>query len=166
MATTLQSDISSSLRWTFQTTDGADARTTTDANSISLIDSLVDGNGLDQANLIIHARATVPVATPLSVDLAGTLKDSFGNTITMTKVKAIGIAIPYLAGGGDLTVGGTFTSYLGGTTPTLFIKNGGGVFLWNPTAAGYAVTAGTGDTLTLTATTATVVADYVVIGAT
>jgi hypothetical protein len=162
MATSLQCDVSAAVRWTFSTTDGDDARQIVDANTLSLIDSLANGTALDQANNILHGQSDVPVATPLSIDLAGTLKDSFGNTVTMTKVKCVMISN---SGSGSIALTGGFIAYLlGDADADMTLPSGAAFMIWNPTLAAYTVTAGTGDTITITASGATATVDYVVIG--
>lgn len=166
MATSLQCDVNVAVKWNYQTTDGTDARPVVDANTISMIDSLANGTAIDQADLPLHGQASVPVATPLSLDLSGTLKDVFGNTISMARVKGVLISVPYVAGGGTVTLTGNWiTGLLGNAGASLPIANGGCVLLWNPSLAGITVTNSTRDTITITAAGATTVVDYVVIGA-
>jgi hypothetical protein len=165
MATSLQTDLSVAIKWNYQTTDGTDSRTIVDANTISMIDALTNGTAIDQGDLILHGQASVPVATPLSLDLAGTLKDVFGNTITMAKVKGILVNVPYVAGGGTIALTGNWiTGLLGHTSASLPIANGGSWLLWNPSLNGITVTGSTRDTITITASSATTVVDYVIIG--
>lgn len=165
MATTLQSDLSVAVKWNYQTTDGNDSRPIVDANTVSMIDSLTNGTAIDQGDLVLHGRASVPVVTPLSLDLAGAIADVFGNTITMAKVKCVMIAVPYVAGGGTITLTGNWiTGLLGHTSASLPIANGGCWLLWNPSTAGITVTGSSRDTITITAATATTVVDYVIIG--
>lgn len=166
MATSLQCDVSAALRWVFQTDDGDSARAVLDANTVSLIDALTDGSGSDQANKVYHARLSIANASPVTLDIAGGLTDVFGNTITMTAVKAMMILNHGTTDSALLTVGGTFKSYMqSGASTSLYVGRGGGVLLWNPTLTAWTVTAGTGDTITITSSGENpITCDVVIIG--
>lgn len=158
-------DLSVAARWNQTTDDGEPTRQAVDQNTLSLIETIANGNGPNQADLILHGTETIEVVSPLTIDLAGTAEDIFGNVVAMDRVKLIMIIVREEDSGGGLTVGGTFRSYLGGTTPTVSLPNGGCVVLFNPTLSAWSVTAGSADTVVLTATGAACTVDYVIVGA-
>lgn len=105
------------------------------------------GTGLGKADIAFLDNRTLATATSENLDLAGTLLDSFGQTVNLQHVKVIYIrADP--TNTTNITVGGASTNaFLGplaGTTPTYTIPPGGFI-LWVHPTTGWAVTSGTGD---------------------
>jgi len=131
--------------------------------------SLASGTGANQADKIFHDQRTLAASATEDLDLAGVLTDVFGAALTFARIKAVLIhALP------------TNTNNVNVTRPAtngvpLFLAAGdgipvrpGGAFCWiSPDATGVAVTAGTGDLLTLTNSGAgtSVVYDVIIIGA-
>lgn len=112
--------------------------------------SLASGTGAAQADLIFHDKRTIAATTNDDLDLAGSLTDACGATLTFAKVKLIYIENPS-GNDGDVVVGAAasnqFVGPLGGATHTIAIKPGGCLLLASPVNAGWTVAAGTGDIL-------------------
>jgi hypothetical protein len=129
---------------------------------------LKDGTAINQANQLFTDKRNVALSTTDTLDLAGTLVNNLGQTVTLTKVKGL-IIKSAAANGSTLTVGGNvnaFADWLGAATHTVKIRPGGVLCLMAPDATAYAVTAGTGDLLDITNDDGAAAADYdiVVIG--
>lgn len=130
---------------------------------------LASGTGANQASNLYHAQRTLVASASEDLDLAGTLTNAFGVTLTFTKVKAL---IIHAATGNtnDVQVGGggvnSFVNWVADASDIVNVKPGGTLILVAPNAAGYAVTAGTGDLLHITnsAGTTSVTYDVIVIG--
>lgn len=122
--------------------------------------SLANGTAVNQADLIYVATGTIAASGTLNLDLAGTLTDMFGNTITMARVKVIYVNLTTDTSATSLKVGGHATAGLanwitsagtfGTDQPAVVVRNGGVLFLSAPDATAYAVTATTADILKLT----------------
>ncbi len=112
--------------------------------------TIADGTGAAQADLFFSDVRTIGATSNDDLDLAGSLTDIFGATITFAKVKAIYIENPS-TNNGDVVVGNEGTNplvgWFGAGTHTIAIKPGGFLLIASPTVAGYTVTAGTGDKL-------------------
>jgi hypothetical protein len=114
--------------------------------------TLADGSGVNQASKLFSDKRTLIASASEDLDLAGALTDPLGAALTLTKVKLLLItADPGNAN--DVVVGGAaanaFATPFGDATDKLKIKPGGILLLVAPNAGGYAVTAGTGDVLTV-----------------
>jgi hypothetical protein len=117
--------------------------------------SLTDGTAANNADLIFVDQRTVATATNDDIDLAGSLTDAFGVTITFAEIVAVLVINGPISGSAnttDLTIGAgsnPFVGFLGGTAPTIGpIKPGGVFMIFAGDAAGVGtVTAGTGDIL-------------------
>ena len=124
------------------------------------------GTGANQADLVFSDQRTTAAE---DLDLAGTLVDAFGDTITMARVKAILIkADP--ANTLDVFVGGGTNPLIGwiaDPTDIVEIKPGGAFMVWAPDATAYPVTAGTGDILKVAASDGAtpITYDIIIIGA-
>jgi hypothetical protein len=130
----------------------------------------INGVAVDNADRIYANRHTIVNGAPLSLDLAASLSDIFGNALTFVKVTAIGIKNrqPSTDVGLNLVVGGaaanSFNTFVGAATHTITVGPNGILLLVNPSLAGYAVTAATGDILQIAAASGTIVADVLLIG--
>lgn len=112
--------------------------------------ALENGTGANQANIWYLAKRTLAATTYDLLDLAGGLTAFNGSTITFTKIKRVLVAIDSPDGTKRVRVGpqdqsNPWPGPWGGTGPTVYAD-----VLWkfdvvNPFAAGWAVTAGTGD---------------------
>lgn len=122
------------------------------AVSISHTVQLTNGTGAGQANQIFTDQRTLAASGTESLDLAGSLTNAFGATLTFTKIKAVYIKA---AAGNTNNVRVTRPASNGlplflGASDGLDVLPGG-VFFWacsDDTAV--AVTGGSGDLLTLT----------------
>lgn len=109
-----------------------------------------DGAGANQVNKLFSDQRTLAASATEDLDLNGTLLDVFGNAFSPTKIKGI-IIFADAGNTNDVIVGGAsanqFASMFGAATHTVKIQPGGFLALATPSAAGYALTAGTGDLL-------------------
>lgn len=128
---------------------------------------LLDGTGAGKANKTYAASRTIAGSGSDPLDLAGVLADAFGAPLTFTKVRAIAIAASSAnastikMGAGTAPMGTLF----GANTERLVIRPGGFVLITAPDATGYAVTATTADTLTISNDSASLSAyDIVIVG--
>lgn len=118
--------------------------------------SLLNGTGLNQADLIYADQRTVLTGANDDIDLSGGLTDAFGVTITMVELVAMMIinapSDPTVAANTtDLTIGAganPFVGFLGATHTIGPIKPGGAMMLFAGDASGLGtVVAATGDIL-------------------
>lgn len=116
-------------------------------NAVFTITSGTESSQMDQ---IWHDQRTLAASTAEDLDLAGSLVDAFGTTLTFVDIRFIMVKASS-ANTNDVRVGGTganaFFSFLGSNTDYIKVKPGGALFLYTPTDPGYAVTAGTADLL-------------------
>jgi hypothetical protein len=113
--------------------------------------SLGSGTGAGKADRVFSDRRTLAASATEDLDLAGSLVDAFGATITFARIK--GIVIAAAAGNSNNVVVGAASSNpwatLLGATHTLTLRPGAFVAVGTGAAdaTGYAVTASTGDLL-------------------
>jgi hypothetical protein len=133
--------------------------------------SFSQGTGAGQADRLYQARRTIAASGTDDLDLAGTLTDVLGQTLTFVKIKAIMVSAA--AGNtNNVVLGGAasngFTTWTGAATDKVVIRPGGtfALIAGQGDAAGYAVTATTGDLLRVANSGAgsTVTYDIVVVG--
>jgi hypothetical protein len=117
------------------------------------------GSGANQALKIFSDQRTV--ATTETLDLAGTLVDALGVTLTFATVKLL-YFFAAAANAGNLSVGGGNWSAWTGAAGDLVLVQPGGVFLLTAPGAGFTVTATSADVLTVAGTNA--LYDVVIIG--
>ena len=167
MADTLATTLTLRLEGTY--VNALDLSNVTDALSLNYSDTTADGTGLDQADIMWHDSRTL-AATSEDLDLAGTLTGSFGTTVTFAKVKGILIKNTSTTATEILSVGGAagnqFVNWVSATNDEINIGPNGVFLLFNPSAAGYAVTAGTGDLLKIDAGADTITYEITVWGTT
>jgi hypothetical protein len=134
-------------------TDSADLQAQTSALISALTFALTDGSGANHINQMWSDQRTLSASATEDHDLAGGLTDVYGNTITFTKIKAILVSAA-AANTNGVEVGGAaangFDSWVGAAEDHVIVKPGGVLLIVAPDADGYAVTAGTGDLLTIT----------------
>ncbi len=110
---------------------------------------LANGTGANKIEQVGTASGTIEASGDVDIDLAGTLTDPGGDTITFTKVKAL--MVKNMSADGDgFEIGGTFDTWLKASGDEVKCLPGGLVLVVNPTVDGFAVVADTGDTITLT----------------
>lgn len=107
------------------------------------------GTSENQVDKMFSDSRTINASSSETLDLAGSLSDAFGATITFATVKAI--LIKANAGNTNNVVVGNagandFVGPFGAATHTIAVKPGG-VFLITAPETGWTVTAGTGDAL-------------------
>ena len=114
--------------------------------------TLADGTGADQADLLFSDTRTLAASATENLDLSGVLASAFGSTIAMAKVKAI-LIVAASGNTNDVQV----TRPASNGVPC-FLAAGDGVAvgpgdffaITRRGASGFAVTAGTGDLITIT----------------
>lgn len=109
-----------------------------------------DGTGADQVRQVFTDTRTINASSNDDLDLAGSLVNAVGATITFTKLRAI--LVRAAAGNtNNVVVGGAASNgcvtMFGASTDKIVVRPGGMVLLVANDATGYAVTAGTGDIL-------------------
>jgi hypothetical protein len=111
--------------------------------------NFADGVGLNAANRIWSDTRTIAASGTDSLDLAGSLSDAFGSTFTLARVKALMVAASPNNSNNVVVGAGSnaWSTWVGGTNPTVTVRPGGMLLVVAPDATGYAVTAGTGDIL-------------------
>jgi hypothetical protein len=150
MATTLRSIITAQVDATYKNV--LDLGTPTDAFVKTLKVELSNGTGANSADLMFHDQRTLAASATEDLDLAGVLASPFGATLTYVELRAILITA---ASGNTNNVNVTRPASNGvplflAASDGIAIPPGGG-FLWTCPADGkIAVTAGTGDLLTIT----------------
>ena len=120
---------------------------------LNFTDALTSGTGLDTADQVWVSAATAITGSGTNAhDVAGGLTDAYGNTLTFVKVKGLFIHNLSTTAGDTLTVGGDVNGLLifGTAAHTHTIGPNGVLFISEPSLAGKAVTAGTGDILDVT----------------
>lgn len=122
-----------------------------DALSYAFPGSLTTGTADAQADILWHDARSLSPNSSDTLDLAGSLVDGLGVTVNLARIKLIIIENTSTVAGDVLLVGGAASNAWEGWTTVAGskIKVGpkGIVQLYNPSAAAYAVTAGTGDQL-------------------
>ena len=156
------------VQWVFTNT-GTSGDTST-ASSFSYTKSLTSGTSASQADRFYAISSTLAGGATSNVDLAGSLVDVFGNTITFARIKVIYVELTADTTSTGLSVGGhataalanwiTSTDSLANDAPAVKIRNGGCFLLACTDATGYAVTATTADILKLTNLDGTNTATY------
>jgi hypothetical protein len=111
---------------------------------------LANGTGANQADLRFADRRTLAASASESLDLAGSLVDALGTTLTFARVKAL-LVEASSANTNNVVLGGAasnaFVNWVSDATDKVVIRPGGLLLLVAPGATGYAVTAATGDLL-------------------
>lgn len=129
--------------------------------------TLANGTAANQADLMFSDQRS---SASEELDLAGTLTDAFGATITFARIKGILIKAAaantldvYVGGAASNAFSGMFTA----STHKAIVRPGGAVFFWAPDATAWAVTAGTGDLLKIASSngTTSITYDIIIIGA-
>lgn len=156
MATSISSvQLTLNLKTIFENTYGitTNSRTTDDTLSLNLSDTLADGELVNQADFVWHDEGTLSNTTR-DIDLYGGLTDAFGNTINAKVIKCVLVHNKNTTAGQYLDVGGDANSVpiFVNASDIVRVHPDGIFFLWNPSAAGYAVTAATGDIIQLDST--------------
>lgn len=168
MATTLTASVSAKVGWNFENV--LDWGNALNSATFSYTKSLASGTAASQVDVLYVAQGTIAASTNLDLDLAASLADMFGHTITFARVKTLYVELTTDTTSTGLWVGGAssngFANWIssagtfGTDQPRVKVRNGGAFFLSAPDATAYAVTAGTGDILRLTNADGSNVATY------
>lgn len=163
MSTTLATTLNLILSHTF--TNVLDLASPVESFRLDAGDTLANGTGSSQADVVWHDTRTL-AATSENLDLAGSLTNSYGTTVTFAKVKGIFIHNKATTTAFNLTVGAAasaaWATFLG-ATHTAVIGPDGILLAWNP-IDGYAVTATTADILKINAGSNSVTYDIWIVG--
>lgn len=130
--------------------------------------TLTPGTSSGNADLIFMDTRTLSASSTENLDLAGSLTDPLGATLTFVTVKAIYVKAAS-ANTNNVVVGGAGSNTLLGifsdATDKIIVKPGG-VFMWVAPATGATVTASTGDILLVanSSSGSSVTYDIVIIG--
>ena len=128
--------------------DGGDATFSVDE---SWTKDIANGTGADQANAVYIDAFSIAASGTLDIDLSGTLTDAHGNVIVITAVKEIMLKADS-TNTNNIVIGAGTNPFVGGNaagTQTFAVKPGGVYHVADYSAAGWTVTAGTGDILRL-----------------
>lgn len=127
------------------------------SSSFNSYQNFTQGSGAGQVSKLYVAQGTISPSGTLSLDLAGSLVDMFGNALVFTAVKVLFVqntndttATGIIIGGDTNAFGATAPKLFNAKTETVRIANPGSFIAVNGSAAGHTVTAGTGDILLLT----------------
>lgn len=146
-------------------TKAFDLDTADDPLAVDWTQLLSSGTGANQASNMFHDTRTLTAAATEDLDLSGGLSNVFGVSLVFTKIKLL--AFKAAAGNTNnvniqrATANGfvTFLAALDGVA----LRPGGVLLLTAPDVNGMAVTAGTGDLLTITNSAAGTSVDYSVL---
>ena len=166
MASTLDATVSLRIRGT--QTNALDLSSTVDTLNQLWEQAFANGTGINQANKVWADTRSINSASNETLDLAGSLVDAFGTTLTFTKVKGIFIR-SRSTNTTALTVSAASAPIVGlfgdDTADTLLIQPGDIWMRIIPSAAGLAVTATSADGLKIAnASGAAATYDIVIIG--
>lgn len=133
--------------------------------------SLATGTAAGQADLIFSDTRTIAASSNDDLDLAGSLTDANGNSLTFARVKGL-VVKAAAANTNNVLVGGdatnTFLTWVVAEGDAIILRPGAelSLFAGSADATGYAVTASTGDLLRITnsAGGSSVTYDIVIIG--
>ena len=132
---------------------------------LSWTDELADGTGTDQADLLWYDSRTANAAVD-DLDLAGSLTDAFGNTLTFVEVR--GLYIRNKDSANPLAIGAAaanpVASIFSDTSDEIIVRAGGVLFLWSPLNGGYTIGAGASDILRIDPGANSIDYDIVIIG--
>lgn len=131
-------------------TSALDLQTASAPLSFSRQLRFTEGAGADQADKVWTDERTLAASANEDLDLAGSLTDPFGATITLARVKGL-LVYADADNTNNVLVGGaatnTFINWVSDATDQVVVRPGGLLALFTPDATGYAVTADTGDLL-------------------
>jgi hypothetical protein len=129
-------------------TGGLDLQTQQSILSFVRSIALDSGTGANQADRLFSDTRTIAASGTDDLDLAGSLVDAFGATLTFVKVKAIAV-FAYAANTNNVVLGNAaanqFQGPFGAVTHTIAVAPGGLFVTGRGDATGWPVTAGTGD---------------------
>jgi len=131
--------------------------------------SLVNGTGANQSNIVFANTYTISASGSQNIDLYGGLTDVYGSTINFTKIKGLVICASS-SNTNNVLVGGAasnaFFTWCDAATDQITVRPGGTFALFAPDSTAYAVTSGTADILKIanSGSGTSVVYDIILIG--
>ena len=142
--------IRAGFSWTFSksTSFGSD---TSNSGAFSYSNSLTAGTGAGAASKFYADEITIAGGATSNLDLAASLTDIFGNSISFSKIRLLYVEVvaSESSTGESVSLGGHATaacaSFFGSNSDTIKVKNGGCFQLTCKDASAYAVTATTAD---------------------
>lgn len=149
---TLAATITGSLAGTFSKPNDFNDKPVEHKIPLTISTAFTDGTGAGEANQIWADERSLSDAGTENIDLAGTLIDDFGDTVTFTGIKAIVVQNQSADAGLEIGPASSngFLGPWGDASDVTTIPAGSFFIITNPSAAGWAVTASTGDLITLT----------------
>ena len=156
--------ISQQLKYSSTLDAGSDtAIHNVDENAIT---KFTDGESANQAEVMFRDTRTLAASTSEDLDLSGTaLEDAFGQAIAFTSVKVM-IVEAAAANTNDVLVGGaSATQWIGwcnAATDVITVEPGGTFVIMSPSAAGFAVGAGSTDLLQIENSSSGTSVDYTI----
>ena len=134
--------------------------------SISKSLSLTNGQGDNQGDLLWYDSRQVSSGVPEDLDLAGSLSDLYGQTLTLVELVMLIIHNKSTTAAEQLQIGGDANAVpiFGATADYLLLGAGGFLVYTAPYDGTITVTAGTGDILQVAAASGTIDYDIVVVG--
>lgn len=145
--------LTSTLKFVFQATllQALDLSNTQDVINVTGGASLANGTGADQADMSWSDTRSVAAGANDDLDLAGSLTNAFGATLSLARIKAIYVKNKATAGGATLLIGAAgsqpITSLFGDTSDKIKLAPQAEIMIFCPTATAYAVGAGSADKL-------------------
>lgn len=151
MSTSLTADVIASISATLTKTSDLSLAVDTLGDGARAGQAFANGTGQDQADIVWADQRTVTAGADDDIDVAGVLTDVFGATITAARIRAIFIKTANGATA-NLEIGAAaanpIATLFGATNDKLVVRLGGGfLLLCAPDATGYAIVAGSADTL-------------------
>lgn len=111
--------------------------------------NLASGTGAGQADKIWHDERTLTASSSEDLDLAGSLVDAFGVTLTFARIKGV-VVYASPANTNNVVIGNVtngIIGWFGAATHTISVRPGGLFTIFATDATAYAVTASTADLL-------------------
>lgn len=148
-------DLSIDTRLTGSLTSTADMSTPTAAFDTNQRKTLSSGVGANQADFYWSDERTVTTGATDSLDVAGALTSLLGGTVTFARIKGIRLRNSQASGVANTTAltlarpAANGVPIFDAASDSITIGADGEILLSNPTAAGWAVTAGTGDLISV-----------------
>jgi hypothetical protein len=162
MATTLTGTAKASFNWDYQNVD-ATVGNTANTSGYSYSRAFTNGTAINTIDLVYVTSGTLAASGTLNVDLAGSVTNFFGTTLTFARVKVMYLENTTDTSSSAIAFGNhaaPLVNWISAATSTVAVRNGGCLFLCAPDATAYAVTATTADGLKLTNSDGTNSATY------
>jgi hypothetical protein len=157
-------DLTTAVRLFGEFEGASDLTDAIEAIDIALSKRVLNGTGTDQANEFWSDQRTVTAAAESLNFVDGSLSNTHGDTITLSKVKGLLIVNTSTTATEDLTISGDLLTNFG--TITSLTLTPGGYLLWTAPTDGHAVATPASDVLTINPGSDTIVYNIVVWGVT